>query len=78
MTKAQARQALLQFLAETKLIGKNCVRIIHGKGHRSSNQGPVLKPMVAKWLTQLNDVLAYCSAKPEDGGSGAVYVLLKK
>lgn len=78
MTKAEARQALLPFIAQARLHGKNCVRIIHGKGHGSSNKGPVLKPMVAKWLMQLDDVLAYCSARPEDGGSGAVYVLLKK
>jgi DNA-nicking Smr family endonuclease len=78
MTLNQARAALLNFVNEAKQSGNHCVRIIHGKGLRSSNNGPVLKPMVAKWLTQLGDVLAYCSARPQDGGSGAVYVLLKK
>jgi DNA-nicking Smr family endonuclease len=52
------------------------VRIIHGKGRRSDQQGPVLKPAVAAWLRRRNEVLAYCSARPVDGGSGALYVLL--
>jgi DNA-nicking Smr family endonuclease len=78
MTVPQARQALIAFLQEAGRANKQCVRIIHGKGLRSSNQGPVLKPMVAKWLTQREEVLAFCTARPVDGGSGAVYVLLKK
>jgi DNA-nicking Smr family endonuclease len=78
MTLPKARQALIVFLQEAGRTQKQCVRIIHGKGLRSSNQGPVLKPMVAKWLTQREEVLAFCTARPVDGGSGAVYVLLKK
>ena len=54
-----------------------CVRIIHGKGYGSNNKGPIIKPLVNKWLQQRNEILAFCSARPIDGGTGAVYVLLK-
>jgi DNA-nicking Smr family endonuclease len=53
------------------------VRIVHGKGLQSRNGAPVLKAKVAHWLRQREEVLAYCQAKPGDGGSGAVVVLLK-
>lgn len=77
-TAAQARIELQGFLQRAQARGLGCVRIIHGKGLRSSRSGPVLKPRVAAWLRQRNDVLAYCSARPVDGGGGAVYVLLKR
>jgi DNA-nicking Smr family endonuclease len=54
------------------------VRIVHGKGLRSSQKGPVLKNKVAGWLQQRDEVLAYASARPADGGTGAVYVLLRR
>jgi DNA-nicking Smr family endonuclease len=77
-TVAQARAALVQFLQRARQRHYSCVRIIHGKGLRSSAAGPVLKPRVAAWLRQHQAVLAYCSARPVDGGSGAVYVLLRR
>ena len=58
--------------------GKRCVRIVHGKGLSSEGKLPVLKVKVNSWLRQKDDVLAFCSARPQDGGTGAVYVLLKK
>lgn len=76
MTRAQAAAALEQFMRESRQRRLGCVRIIHGKGRRSDDQGPVLKPAVAAWLRRRNEVLAYCSARPVDGGSGALYVLL--
>jgi DNA-nicking Smr family endonuclease len=78
LTVPRAKQAVIGFLQEARQTHKQCVRIIHGKGLRSSNAGPILKPMVAKWLSQRQEVLAFCTARPADGGSGAVYVLLKK
>jgi len=78
MTRDQAYQAIMAFLADCLHRQLRCVRVIHGKGLGSYNRQPVLKGNVAKWLTQLDDVLAYCSAPAEDGGTGAVYVLLKK
>ena len=57
--------------------GIRCVRIVHGKGLGSVNNEPVLKKLVFKWLVQRADVMAFCQAKPVDGGGGAVVVLLK-
>lgn len=77
MTVAVARSALVQFLAECRAHRHRCVRIVHGKGLGSARQLPVLKGKVAGWLRQRDDVLAFCSARRTEGGSGAVYVLLK-
>ena len=76
MTRPEARVALDTFLRECRDRGAGCVRIIHGKGRRSSNEGPILKPAVAGWLRRRAEVLAFCSARPVDGGGGALYVLL--
>ena len=77
MTIAEAQAALSQFINAVRKENIRCVRIIHGKGFRSSNSGPRLKPMVNQWLRQRNEILAFSSARPIDGGTGAVYVLLK-
>ena len=54
-----------------------CVRVIHGKGLRSGPAGPVLKHAVSDWLARIDSVAAFATARPEDGGTGALYVLLK-
>jgi DNA-nicking Smr family endonuclease len=72
-----ARLQLAAFLEECQQFGYRHVIIIHGKGFRSQNK-PVIKPMVNRWLRQAGEVLAFCSAQPKDGGTGAVYVLLRK
>jgi DNA-nicking Smr family endonuclease len=54
-----------------------CVRVIHGKGQRSP-QGAVLRPLVAGWLSRRDDVLAFATAPEHEGGSGALYVLLRR
>lgn len=77
MTAGEAMTELMDFLHESHQRGLRCVRIIHGKGLRSGNAGPVLKAHVAGWLTQCDEVLAYVSARSTDGGTGAVYVLLR-
>lgn len=77
-TVAEAHEALSAFLAEARSRGMRCVRIVHGKGRGSPGQLPVLKNKVALWLRRRDDVLAYCSARPVDGGTGAAYVLLKR
>ena len=74
----EARQAIAVFLRDALLAGKRCVRIIHGKGLGAEGRLPVLKIKVNSWLRQKDQVLAFCSARPQDGGTGAVYVLLKK
>jgi len=76
-TSDEARAALVAFLNACGEQGMRCVQVIHGKGLSSGNREPVLKVKVRHWLMQRADVLAFCEAKPEEGGSGAVKVLLK-
>ncbi len=78
MTVSEARPALTQFLAACQSDLVRCVRIVHGKGHRSPHKLPVLKGKLSVWLRQRDAVLAYCSAPRSDGGTGALYVLLKR
>jgi DNA-nicking Smr family endonuclease len=73
----EARTLLVQFIAQAVKRGQRCVLLIHGKGLRSKNQEPVLRGKVASWLTQRAEILAFCQARPADGGSGAVVVLLR-
>jgi len=82
-TVAKAREALWQFIAYAQYHHYCCVLIQHGKGYHSeqaseSKPVSVLKSHVADWLTQMDGVQAYSSAQPRDGGTGAVYVLVKK
>lgn len=78
LTVAAARAVVSEFLAECGAFDVRCARIIHGKGLRSGRRGPILKQQVAGWLSQRADVAAFCSARPADGGTGAVYVLLRR
>jgi len=71
-----AHDSLRQFLNVSVLHGLRCVRVIHGKGLRSGPGGPVLKHVVNHWLRKVENVAAFASARPVDGGTGAVYVLL--
>lgn len=77
MRRDEAREMVVEFLRQATIRGIRCVRIVHGKGLGSINNEPVLKKLVHKWLVQRADVIAFCQAKPADGGSGAVVVLLK-
>jgi DNA-nicking Smr family endonuclease len=74
--REEARQELAVFLDASSKRRFRCVRVIHGKGLSSPNHEPVLKTRVGNWLAQRADVLAFCQARPEEGGSGAVLVLL--
>ncbi len=78
MTVTMARENLANFLFQCKFEDIRCIRIIHGKGRGSKNGQPVIKNKVNNWLRQRNEVLAFCSARQNDGGTGAVYVLLRK
>jgi DNA-nicking Smr family endonuclease len=75
---SEARQAVAGFLQQCRDRGVRCVRIIHGKGLGSRHKAPVLKHKVNHWLRQRDEVLAFCTARPVDGGAGAIYVLLKR
>ena len=72
----EAREYVAEFLGSCKKRNIRCVRIVHGKGLGSRNREPVLKHKLRNWLIQKDEVIAYAQAKPEDGGSGAVIVLL--
>jgi len=71
MTRTQAAANVADFLQQCQARGLRCVRIVHGKGLG------VLKAKIRQWLPQRDDVLAYCQAPANDGGSGALLVLLK-
>jgi len=77
LTADEAREALKAFIQECMDGNLRCIRVIHGKGLRSGAGGPVLKPKLNLWLRRWNQVLAFATARPVDGGTGAVYVLLK-
>jgi DNA-nicking Smr family endonuclease len=72
-----ARDAVATFLYQCVRDGLRCVRVIHGKGLGSLNRQPVLKEKVMRWLTQRQEVIAFCQAPPFAGGGGALLVLLK-
>ena len=78
MTVAAAKEALAAFLHRVRRDSLSCVRIIHGKGNGSRHRGPVLKQKMNHWLRQRDEVLAFCSARAMDGGTGAIYVLLRR
>lgn len=77
-TAEQARSAMIEFMHYCQLQQLKVVCIVHGKGFGSSEKKAVIKPLINKWLQELSQVLAFCSAQAKDGGTGAVYVLLRK
>lgn len=77
MTVAEAKPRLERFLSLCARNQKLCIRVVHGKGLGSGERGPVLKRAVDRWLRKWDSVLAFVSARQVDGGTGAVYVLLK-
>lgn len=77
LTSRQAKQQLSEFLMVSIDDGCRCVHIIHGKGYGSSNNQPILKNDINVWLRQHSEVQAFCSTPPKEGGTGAVFVLLK-
>ncbi|MCP1374957.1 Smr/MutS family protein [Dyella lutea] len=76
MNAAAAQASIADFLAEAREQGLRCVRIVHGKGLRSKSRGPVLKALTDRLLRRRADVIAFASARPAQGGTGAVVVLL--
>ncbi len=77
MTLAEARPRLEKFVQRCAGNDKLCIRVVHGKGLGSGERGPVLNICVNRWLRQWDSVIAFVSARQVDGGTGAVYVLLK-
>jgi DNA-nicking Smr family endonuclease len=77
LNRVQAAASVAEFLRQCRVRRLQCVRIIHGKGLGSRNREPVLKGKLRKWLTVRDEVLAFCQAPANDGGAGAVLVLLR-
>ncbi len=77
LTRDEARSALGHFLHDALENGYRCVRLIHGKGLGSPGREPVLKHLSRGWLMQREEILAFCQARPHDGGEGALLVLLR-
>jgi len=73
----EARELLAGFLREALRRGLRCVRVVHGKGLGSKDRQPVLKGKARVWLAQREEVIAFCQARPAEGGSGALVVLLR-
>jgi len=78
LTVDEARQELAEFLHAAQERRHLCIRVIHGKGRKTAERAPRLKPAVNQWLQRNKRVIAFCSARINDGGTGAVYVLLKR
>jgi len=77
LNRERAKLAVSRFIASCHARNLRCVRIIHGKGNGSPNSGPVIKALLGSWLRRRRDVIAYCSARVADGGTGAIYLLLR-
>jgi DNA-nicking Smr family endonuclease len=77
LNRWEARSLLAEFLGGCLKRGLRCVRVVHGKGLRSPGREPVLKGKVQQWLVQRDEVLAFCEAPKNQGGSGALLVLLE-
>ncbi len=73
----EARRLLTAFLHQATQHGLRCVNVIHGKGWHSEKGEGLLKRLARHWLVQHPQVLAFCDAPMNAGGSGAVWVLLK-
>ncbi len=80
-TKQEAESKVRDFLIHSYRLGLRCVLIVHGRGLNSPDSFPVLKERLPVWLGRgfvRKIVLAFATAKPYDGGTGAMYVLLRK
>lgn len=78
MTIPLAKQALLTFITDCQRYDLRYALIIHGKGWGSKDRKPILKTKLNSWLQEIEEVLAFCSARVEDGGTGALYILLRR
>ena len=78
MTVEKARETLWDFIAEATKLEVRCVRVTHGKAARLDGKRPMIKSHVNTWLRQHPQVLGFASCNARHGGTGAVYVMLKR
>jgi DNA-nicking Smr family endonuclease len=80
LNQNEARQEVEQFIVKMACVRSCCVKIIHGRGMNSRQNRAILKEKLQRWLStrrMSRYVVAYASAPLNDGGVGAVYILLK-
>ncbi|NJD08410.1 MAG: DNA endonuclease SmrA [Methylococcaceae bacterium] len=73
MSIEEAREQVYEFIHDCCRLDVRTALITHGKGQRA-----ILKSCVARWLPMFPEVMAFHSAQRFHGGTGAVYVLLRK
>ena len=81
LTKQEAEIRMRDFLLQSHRFGLRCVLVVHGRGLNSRDNIPVLKERLPIWLNRgpvKRFVLAFSTAMPYDGGTGAIYILLRK
>jgi DNA-nicking Smr family endonuclease len=81
LRKDEAHAEVDKFISASRTAGRRCVLVVHGRGLNSKDQIPVLKERLRVWLTRgriAKGVLAFATARPTDGGPGAVYILLRR
>jgi DNA-nicking Smr family endonuclease len=81
LTREEAKATVEAYLRDARSAGKRCVLVVHGRGLHSKDQLPVLKDALRTWLSTnrfARHVLAFATARPVDGGAGAIYVLLRR
>ncbi|ANC04431.1 MULTISPECIES: Smr/MutS family protein [Pseudomonas] len=78
MTVERARETLWDFIAEATKLEVRCVRVTHGKAARIDGKRPMIKSHVNTWLRQHPQVLGFVSCQARHGGTGALYVMLKR
>jgi DNA-nicking Smr family endonuclease len=81
LTLQEAQEAISEFIDKSISLGRSCLLLIHGRGHRSPNGIPVIKHNLENLLLRnplKKYILAFTTARPVDGGSGASYILLRK
>jgi DNA-nicking Smr family endonuclease len=80
MVQPAAKEALTAFILDSVSKGARSVLVVHGRGRGSPGGRPILKHAAVQWLSRGvigGHVLAFTTARPRDGGAGAMYVLLR-
>lgn len=77
LDRDQARALVHHFIGNACDRGVTRVRIIHGQGHGSTDGASILRSLTRHWLTQMPQVLGYVTPGANDGGRGAVLILLR-
>ncbi|WP_438951314.1 DNA endonuclease SmrA [Porticoccus sp.] len=77
LTVEQARQQVYLFIQDCLKHDIRCALITHGRGDNREKPA-LLKSCTNHWLQQMDGVLAFHSAQPQHGGTGATYIMLRK